>query len=159
MFFPPPSHDPEAGPSRSDLWRVANLLLDAGLTIDEVEQRVVERGGARPFARTLLGDVLAARQRAVDTNPAPRPGPARGGRAIGGGALWLLGGALVTTLSCVLVAPGGSYLVASGAMLYGAIQIARGAGQVMGPDRTPVMDPAARPRPTGDPAPAGPELV
>ncbi len=55
--------------------------------------------------------------------PEIRPTPSKRLRS---GMLWLVGGLIVTAGSYMLAAPGGTFLVTSGAIFYGLYQIARG---------------------------------
>jgi hypothetical protein len=178
MFFPPPApppedSDPRAPPEHSDPWTaearaVARTLLEGGMTPDNVEQRLVERGVHRVAARVMVAEVATVPRPAADG-----AGPADyedGWRTVRYGALWIAGGLIVTMFTFAVAAGGGSYVIAWGAMLYGAIQFVRGASRVAQAPRPshsrPVSIPvqgslpeSAVPTPGIDPGPAQPAEV
>ena len=56
----------------------------------------------------------------------------QGGKNMLYGALWCIGGTMVTLATYSAAQGGGRYLVAWGAILFGAIQFLIGAGQAIG---------------------------
>ncbi|MCC6554161.1 MAG: hypothetical protein IT372_14240 [Polyangiaceae bacterium] len=98
----------------------AAQLISAGLSAEEVEDRLVEGGLDRKIAATVVDRLMDAKQRAVEE--AARKNMLHGG-------LWCVGGLVVTAATYSAASGGGSYVIAWGAIIFGAIQFFRGLSQ------------------------------
>ena len=101
----------------------AAQLLAAGETPERVEGRLVEMGLDRKAARTVV-------DRLVEVRGEARKEAARKNMLYGG--LWCVGGLVVTGMTYSAASSGGGYVVAWGAIIFGAIQFFRGVAQSPG---------------------------
>lgn len=100
-----------------DMYRYAAGLIQSKLPRAQVEDRLVAQGLDRQTAadvvNTLLRSVKDARKKAAQKNMLF-------------GALWCIGGIVVTVVTFSLAQGGGSFIVAWGAIVFGAIQFFKG---------------------------------
>lgn len=93
------------------------LILEENKSTEEVKQIMMQRGreerDAENIANRALGDIQEAKQEAKDKD-----------KLYGG--ITLLIGLLITTLSYQVAQPGGKFVLAWGAVIYGGIRFARG---------------------------------
>jgi hypothetical protein len=92
-------------------------LLQAGLTPEQVVSRLVEEGTPQPQAETVVGLMVERHRRQV---------AATSHRDIRTGALWFIGGALLSAGSYYFAPPGQSFLLAWGPVIFGGWQFVRG---------------------------------
>lgn len=120
--------------STTDVGRAANqgdysqaaVLMSEGKSKAEISASLVEQGVEAASATAVAEEVLALRSKAA--NAAAR-------RNMLVGALWCLGGTAVTVITYQAAANqpgGGSYMVAWGAIIFGAFQFLRGLFQSIG---------------------------
>jgi hypothetical protein len=102
------------------VYAYAAHLIKVGHSRMQVEDRLVERGLDREAASTVVDKLLAMRAEAQEE-------AARKDMLYG--ALWCLGGVLVTALTYIAAEGGGVYIVWWGAIVYGAIRLFRGLSQ------------------------------
>lgn len=95
----------------------AYLIVEEKKSLEEVKQIMMQRGRtereAENMANRALGDIREAIQAAKDKD-----------KLYGG--ITLIIGLLITTLSYQFAEPGGKFLLAWGAVIYGGIRFARG---------------------------------
>jgi hypothetical protein len=94
----------------------ARSSLQAGVPRHEIQSNLMGRG----YDLTAASHIVLTAVDALDT----RKDAAQG--MMMKGALWCIGGLIVTLGTYTLAAPGGTYIVAWGAMLFGGIQFVRG---------------------------------
>lgn len=101
----------------------ANEMLK-GATPQQVQARLIEQGLDTETAGIVVSNLVAARSDAIR---------GAGNKNMLYGALWCVGGLVVTvwTYSAAASSGGGTYVVAWGAILFGAIQFFRGVYQAM----------------------------
>jgi hypothetical protein len=103
-----------------ELYRYAAELMKAGRPVAEIRLKLLEKGLNEESAVVVINSLVALRSRArVEA----------GRRNILRGALWCVGGIVVTAGTYLLAAPGETYIVAWGAIVFGAIQFIRGCSQ------------------------------
>jgi hypothetical protein len=136
--LPPPPQDPvrdNLGQSPEQVYAYAAELLRGGTQPAAVRQKLIDLGFDEKAASTVVHDLLAApvgpslsilRPEAVAPASVARDAARR---QMTYGAIWFFAGLLITLGSLAAAAQGGSYVVAWGAMLYGAIVFFRGASQ------------------------------
>lgn len=95
----------------------ANLLLVQKMNAEEVKQNLVQNGLDRESASIIVDNL---ERQIVDA----KKERARKDMLYGG--LWCVGGIVVTAVTYSAASGGGSYVVAWGAILFGAIQFFRG---------------------------------
>ena len=112
--------------------------VDAGKPRDEIVAGLVSGGLTQASAERFVDRAIAAREAGVPAAPPPAAAPAarpkddedeedRGGRgSLISGAFWLSVGLSVTGITYLLAKPGGSYMVAYGAMIGGLLAFGRG---------------------------------
>jgi hypothetical protein len=100
----------------------AQLLMD-GVAPAEIEKRLVEKGLDAESAQIVVTNLKAARSKAMKE---------AGQKNMLYGALWCIGGLIVTAVTFQAAAGGGSYVIAWGAILFGGIQFFRGLMQSSG---------------------------
>jgi hypothetical protein len=123
---PPP--DPAAGaqalrepqPPSDRIYHFAIEQMRAGVAPAEVEQSLVRCGLSTEAAAAVVGDLKRARSEALRE---------AGRKNMRYGAMWCVGGVVVTVLTLQAAAGGGQFVIAWGAILFGAIQFFRGLGQ------------------------------
>jgi hypothetical protein len=99
------------------VYRFAAELLGAGVAPDEVRRQLVAKGLDEETAAVVVARLAAARR-----EEALRVGS----RNMLHGALWAVGGLVVTIVTMAAAAGGGTYVVAWGAIVLGAVQFGRG---------------------------------
>jgi hypothetical protein len=106
------------------VYNFAAEQMQQGVPPPEIERNLIEQGLDADVARTVVGNLLQARSKAVKE---------AGQKNVLYGALWCAGGILVTVLTYSAAAEGGgTYVVAWGAILFGGIQLVRGLIQSSG---------------------------
>ncbi|MFO0925973.1 MAG: hypothetical protein U0736_02915 [Gemmataceae bacterium] len=105
------------------LTHFAAYQLHSGVDPRVIREKLVERGMDHDTATTLLVGMVEARRRAIKV---------AGTRNLLYGTLILVAGGLVTALSyqAAVLAGGGSYVIASGAIVVGAFKIIHGLFQL-----------------------------
>ncbi len=88
-----------------------------GLSPQHIQSMLVEKGLDQDFAATVVSNLTRLRSEAIRE---------AGKKDMLYGALWCIGGIIVTAMTYSAAAPGGTYVVAWGAILFGAIQFFRG---------------------------------
>ncbi len=113
---PPPSTEQLA---QAEAYHIATDQLNQGVTPAQVELSLTERGLDAQAAAVVVGTLKQAKVQADVMNARKN--------MVAGGA-WCLGGVLVTSLSYLLASSGGGgvYVIAWGAIIFGAIQFVRG---------------------------------
>jgi predicted phage tail protein len=99
--------------------------LEDGLSREDVERELVAAGTSPAVARDVvesLGDYAAAQANAQ----AQAGGGGGGGADVLVGALFLVGGLLLTAVTLAAASGGGTYVLAWGPMLYGGIRLMKG---------------------------------
>lgn len=91
-----------------------------GVPPHQIQANLVEQGLDPESAATVVSNLVSFRSEALRKE---------GKKNMLYGGLWCVGGIAVTALTFSFAAPGGSYLVAWGAIIFGAIQFFRGMGQ------------------------------
>jgi hypothetical protein len=147
VFIPPPPAPSDDSGARQDTgaaYAYAAKLLEDGSPPAEVRRRLLELGLDEKTASTFLTDLIRAREgaetSAIDEIRADVPVNAleaqalreAGNKNMFFGALWFLGGLIVTVLTFTAAQGGGRYVIAWGAVVFGAIQFIRGFSQVSG---------------------------
>ena len=95
------------------IYEYAAGLMKAGKKPDEVRDDLQMRGLHTDAAVTVVEQLVAAKKAAAQ-------------RSMLYGALWCGGGLLFTAFTYAAAEPGGTYMVATGAILVGAYQCIRG---------------------------------
>lgn len=88
-----------------------------GVALAKIEKKLIEQGLSPEAAATVVGNLKQAKAQAA--KEASRKNMLYG-------ALWCVGGIVVTVLTYQAAAGGGSFVVAWGAILFGGIQFVRG---------------------------------
>jgi hypothetical protein len=160
MYFIPPEDQEQPAPEKGQdkfvaaAYDYAERRLAAGMALTEIEGELIQAGFGEQISAAVANDPELApptrggrrRGRGLTRYEAPRlpnspvPGsedPIAARRAAGRrnmlvGGLWCAGGLIVTLVSLAASAGGGTYIVAWGAILFGAIQFIRGSGQASG---------------------------
>ncbi len=103
----------------------AALLLQAGLTVEEVQKHLIDKGlDPADVAKVVKSRAALNLMKTMEPS---RSSPAKSGQKdMIVGAVWCLGGIVVTAVTYRAALAGGTYLVAWGAIVFGAIQFARG---------------------------------
>jgi hypothetical protein len=107
------------------IYSFAAELMRNGTAPAEIEKKLVEQGLDAESAATVVDNLKQARAKALKE---------AGQKNMLFGALWCIGGIAVTAITYQAAAGGGggSYVVAWGAILFGAIQFFRGLAQSSG---------------------------
>lgn len=116
--MPPPEPTPEQ--VAAAVYGFAAELMRDGVPAIEIEQRLLGRGLRPEDAATVVQNLHEARERGVR---------GAGRRNMLFGALWCVGGVVVTAATFNAAQAGGGYVVAWGAILFGAIQFVMGLTQ------------------------------
>ncbi len=117
-----PATPPEAAWVGGAVYEHAAALVRAGKSTDDIHADLRARGLDEPAAAEVVRKVSGVHKALKEA----------GKRNMLCGAAWCIGGVLVTALSYGAAAHsmgGGSYIVAWGAVIFGAIQFFRGLGQ------------------------------
>lgn len=93
--------------------------LAAGVAEEEITQMLVDSGRSRGEAADLVRSVVDAESESVPLVEVYR-------RKMISGALWAIGGVAVTAITYEAARDGGVYIIAWGAMLFGAWDFIRG---------------------------------
>ena len=105
--------------SMEEVYEVARALMRKGAQNHEVESQLVYRGISQQAAASVVKNVIKMR------------GDTRGGAGAGvknmvaGGALCIIG-ILITTVSYMAAAGGGTYVITWGAIVFGGVLFVRG---------------------------------
>jgi len=102
------------------VYAFAAAQMEKGVSPRQIRAKLVEMGLDRGAAVTVVSSLTRVRSKAFRE---------AGRKNMLHGALWCIGGLVVTGASYGAAAPGGTYIVASGAIVFGAIQFFRGVGQ------------------------------
>lgn len=105
------------------IYKYAGALLRQGKSPMEVEEALVDKGIERSTATIVVGKLTSAQ-----TNVHKEEGT----RNMMIGGLICLGGIVITAATYSAASGGGSYVVAWGAILFGAIRFFKGLGQASG---------------------------
>jgi hypothetical protein len=156
LIIPPPENErtdePNPGNNSKSLESAAihfaRQRLGAGATAQQTEKELVEAGFGADLAtivvQNLQAEGISARSQGnrrrfmtvpADTLAPNAPGPAEneaGRRNMLMGALWFFGGLIVTIVTLAAASGGGTYIIAWGAIVFGAIQFFRGYAQAHG---------------------------
>jgi hypothetical protein len=117
-----PSAQTSSEDSLQDAQQQARALLQVGLTPAEVKTHL-ENQGLEPQVVSRV--VRKSSGMAMLTRPKPTTRK-RARRHLIWGGLWCLGGLAVTLLTYLTAAPGGTFVVAYGAIIYGLVRLVRG---------------------------------
>ncbi len=102
------------------VYKRAAALVKAGKSKEEVKMDLKSQGLDEESANVVTNNIFNLRQEAINE---------AGKKNMLYGALWCSGGIAVTALTYQAAAPGGTYIVAWGAIVYGAIRFFRGLTQ------------------------------
>lgn len=114
--------DQELSPEQKEavraIYAYAAGLMKDGQTRAQVEAALVQRGLGQEAASGVVVNLVQARDKAAKKNMLF-------------GALWCVGGIIVTVVTLSMAMEGGgTYIVAWGAIIFGAIQFFRGLAQL-----------------------------
>ena len=99
------------------VYKYAGELVKGGLSAAQVEGKLMARGLDRASASFIVDNVFSIRTKAIrDTAK----------RKMVHGALWCIGGLAVTLAGFIVASEGERLILASGAVIFGAIQFLRG---------------------------------
>ena len=115
-----------------DAYGLVNELLDQNRDAEEIIPLVEEQGFSHDEAVALVSEVVSGRAQVKAYRKALRKAGEKN-QLVGG--LFFLVGTVVTVGSYAAAAGGGTYTVAAGAIIFGAIQYFRGLGQVLQANR------------------------
>jgi hypothetical protein len=122
---PAPAAEPQMSTQEivDSLYAFAAERLMNGTPPDQIERELMDRGLDAEAARIIVSNLQQARAKAMKE---------AGQKNMLFGALWCIGGIIVTAVTYQAAIGGGSYVVAWGAILFGAIQFFRGLSQSAG---------------------------
>ena len=101
----------------------SKLLFKQNKTDEETKECLIRSGGLTPEVADHIINDLNTRYKEEEK---------KAGRSnMLFGALWCIGGIIATVMSYNAASGGGTYIVAWGAVLYGAVQFIKGVGQVI----------------------------
>jgi len=115
-----------------DAYTLINEELDQNRDAEEIIPLVEEQGFSHDEAVALVSEVVSGRAQVKAYRKALRKAGEKN-QLVGG--LFFLVGTVVTVGSYAAAAGGGTYTVAAGAIIFGAIQYFRGLGQVLQANR------------------------
>jgi len=95
-------------------------LVKAGVAVPQIENILMEKGLDQESASIIVKNLLALRSKAIKN---------AGQKNMLYGALWCIGGIIVTAVTFTAASGGGTYIIAWGAIIFGAIQFFRGLSQ------------------------------
>ncbi len=104
----------------AEAYLLAAEKMVEGRTVPEIRIFLMEKGIGHEEATRIIDEVAEARSE-VANEPAEQ--------LMRNGAFWCLGGCLVTAVTYKAAGNGGTYIIAWGAMLYGAAQFLEGLTQ------------------------------
>ena len=128
MFQP----DQHTADQIDDAYTLINEQLDENGDAEEIIPLVEEQGFSHDEAVALVSEVVSGRAQVKAYRKALRKAGEKN-QLVGG--LFFLVGTVVTVGSYAAAAGGGTYTVAAGAIIFGAIQYFRGLGQVLQANR------------------------
>lgn len=105
------------------VYQFAAEQMAGGATDRQIQEMLVEKGLDADAANTVVSNLAEHRTQARSS---------AGQKDMLYGALWCIGGIVVTVVTLQAAAGGGTYVVAWGAILFGGIQFFRGLGASMG---------------------------
>lgn len=105
------------------LYQYTADLMSDGLSESDIEAKLQEKGLDAESASMLVRNVMGLRSKAMR---------AAGKRDMIYGALWCIGGILVTVITFLMASGGGTYVVTWGAIIFGAVQFFRGLSRLQG---------------------------
>jgi len=103
---------------RQAVYQYAAELVKKGLPASQVESKLMAKGLDQASAAIVVKNLFAARSQAATKNMLY-------------GALWCIGGIIVTAVTYSSASGGGRYVIAWGAIIFGAIQFLRGLWQYL----------------------------
>ena len=103
-----------------EVYKYAGELVKAGLTAPQVENKLIAIGLDRAFAASVVRNVFSIRTKAIQDTAKKK---------MFHGALWCLGGLVVTALNLSLSGEGEGFILAWGVVIFGALQFLRGLAQ------------------------------
>lgn len=107
-----------------DLHMFAAQQMHQGAPEQEIHAKLVQHGLPAPLAQSIVGNVFAAKYEAIAANRSA------GKKNMLYGALWCVGGLVITIATFAFANQGGGrYVVFWGAVIFGAIQFVRGLAQ------------------------------
>jgi len=115
--------EPTAEQNAEAVYAFAADQMHNGLTGPQVVEALVENGMEHETATAVVEDLTRIKKRVSHE---------AGRKNMLVGALWCGGGLAVTAITYSAASGGGTYLVTWGAVIFGAIQFLRGAGQMWG---------------------------
>src|SRR5574340_1260222 len=104
------------------VYKYAAELVRSGMSAAQIETRLREKGLEPSIASTVTRNIFAIRSKAMKE---------AGKKNMLYGALWCIGGIVVTVGTMAFASGGGSYIIAWGAILFGFIQFIRGLWQTL----------------------------
>jgi len=114
-------------PSREEVVKAVYTLaaeqMKNGASSDQIQSMLVEKGLDQGSAATIVTSLSRMRKKAIRE---------AGRKKMLYGALWCIGGIIVTVITYSAASGGGRYIVAWGAIIFGAIQFFRGLVQSSG---------------------------
>jgi len=113
-------NDPSAEQAVQAIYTYAVKLAASGMSPPDIEESLVKKGLDAGSARVVVEKVMEIKRNAMRQT-------AEKNMLYGG--LWCVGGILVTAATFSAASGGGSYVVAWGAIIFGAIQFLRGVSQ------------------------------
>lgn len=114
--------DPAAEQAVREVYDYAAGLMAAGQSNSQVRQQLMQQGLDAETAGIVVNNLSSARSSAVR---------GAGMKNMLFGALWCVGGTIVTVATYSAASDGGTYVVFWGAIIFGAIQFLRGLIQAM----------------------------
>jgi len=106
-----------------EIYALAAEQMRSGASGPEIQSMLVEKGLNQEAAATVIENLTSMRSEAVRS---------AGRKNMLYGALWCIGGIVITAVTYTSARPGGTYLVTWGAIVFGAIQFFRGLMQSSG---------------------------
>ncbi len=120
-----PVREPSADAAMKSMYELVAEHLENGTPVAQIESILREKGIAPDVASSMVSDMLKTRAAMLREE---------GGRNMLQGALWCIGGILVTAMTYNMASEGDTYIVTWGAIVFGAIQFFRGLGQSATPE-------------------------
>ena len=102
------------------IYQYAAELVKAGNSAKQVEKKLMEKGLDQQAAAVVVQNLFQMRSKALKET---------GKKSMLYGALWFIGGTVVTLGTLAAASGGGTYVIAWGAIIFGAIQFFRGLSQ------------------------------
>ena len=116
-------HQPSEEEVVQAIYAFAAEQMENGMSNSQIETMLVDKGLDEETAATVVGNLDQMRSEAASS---------AGKKNMLFGALWCIGGIVVTAATYSAASGGGSYVVAWGAIVFGAIQFFRGLIQLGG---------------------------